>query len=119
MDGGSKPLPRAGALLQRRQTGGSEDVDLPLAASLVPAPLALHQALSLQGVKGRVERPFLAGERRPAAPLDFPRDPIAMERTIPEDGHHQGGGIPFQQLALGVHGSGLPLGTVYLGIRGL
>jgi hypothetical protein len=87
--------PRAGALFQRGETGQREGIHLAVATAGLSLPLARDHSVALERVQSRVERPFLAPKRVAAAPLDRPRDPVAVQRPVAKDGHDESRRIPF------------------------
>jgi hypothetical protein len=99
VNSGGKPVPGASTLCQSGQAGWSKIVDLALAHAFPSLPLAADQPVSLESVQGGIERALFAAECVGAAPLDGPRDRIAVQRPVPEDGQHERGRVPFQQLS--------------------
>src|SRR5439155_3259987 len=99
-----------------------DGVDFPFPRVALFVPLAGDQALSLQRVERGVERAFFELQRVAAASLDLPRDPVAVERRVPQDRQHQGRRVPFQKLSCRVQGVPrfpIPRMSLYSGFRGL
>lgn len=101
--GSRENVPRAPSLFQRGSSGGSDGVDLPIAAPSLFLPLSDNETFLLKGVKGRVKCAFLASQRILRASLDFASDSVPVTRTGLENGKYQGGGIAFKHLMFRIH----------------